>query len=214
MEQRNRNTAILLIAAGLFLFFGSLVGYFTVTAVLILWLAIMKIRANDNIGYVLLGVAVIMLLNDHFVAMVAVILVLAGLYYYSSRDVSAQDGFWKKQNVLESLKWNKEQWELRDMSITNVIGEIRMDFSLAVIEEKETTVVLQGVVGDVDIIIPEDIGVAINASVLIGQIDIGREKEAGLGNKLVWRSPDYDECEYKVNLEISYAFGDVKIRRL
>ena len=138
VEQRNRNTAILLIVAGLYLLFGSLIGYFTVTAVLILWLAVVKIRAGENnFGYILFGVAVLLLLNDHFVAMVAIIFVLLGLYYFHTRQVTKQEQFLKMQNLLESLQWNKEQWELRDMSISSVIGEVRMDFSLAVMEQKK-----------------------------------------------------------------------------
>ena len=36
-----------------------------------------------------------------------------------------------------------------------------MDLSLAILEQKETTVILQGVVGDIDIKVPEDIGVSV-----------------------------------------------------
>ena len=40
------------------------------------------------------------------------------------------------------------------MSFWHAIGEIRMDMSLAVPEDKETTIVLQGLVGDLDLIVP------------------------------------------------------------
>lgn len=215
MEKRNRNTAIFLIGAGSYLIFGSLVGYFTVTAILIVVLAMVKIRANEKkLGYILLAVAVVMLLNDHFVAMVAAIFILLGLYYFRTQNSPNLDGFRKRQSLLESLKWDQKQWELHDTHISSVIGEIRMDFSLAVMGQKETTVMLQGVIGDVDLTIPEDIGIRVRSSIFIGETEIDGSKEAGMPNKTEWQSADYESSEYKINLDISYFVGDVKIRML
>lgn len=100
------------------------------------------------------------------------------------------------------------------MSIWSFIGEIHLDLTIAILDEKEVTIVLQGVVGDIDIIIPEDMGVDIHSNIFIGQTMIGAEKEEGLLNKLEWTSKNYEDSEYKVKLVVSYLVGDVNIKIL
>lgn len=217
MEQRNRNTAMMLIAAGLFLLTGTLIGYFTVTAFVILGMAVYKIRAGEKkSGWLLVVIGGVMLLNDLTVLFVAVLFIVLGVYGMRSRKtVDKRDkSYERRQNVLQSIKWNKEPWELRNMYISSVIGEIYLDFSLALTDRKESEIVLQGIVGDVDIIVPEDIGVSVQSSVLIGQTAVGGEKEAGLGNKFSWKSPHFEDSDTKVKLVISYLVGDINIRIL
>lgn len=154
------------------------------------------------------------MLVDEFALIVAALLIGLGYYYYKVQPKSVGETTAKRHNILESLKYNKEQWELRDLSIMALIGEVYMDLSLAMIESKETKVVMQGVIGDIDIIVPEDIGVAVEASVLIGQTKVESENEAGLLNKVQWKSVNYDHSEYKVTFVMSYIIGDIHVRVL
>jgi lia operon protein LiaF len=98
------------------------------------------------------------------------------------------------------------------MSFWQAVGEIRMDMSLAVPEEKETTIILQGLVGDVDLTIPEDYGIQVEASVMVGQIAFRQSRDGGMMHRLSWRSPDYDQREYRMKLQLFYLVGDIKIR--
>jgi lia operon protein LiaF len=93
-----------------------------------------------------------------------------------------------------------------------VVGEVNLDLSLAIMEDRECVIVLQGALGDIDVSIPDDIGVQIEANVVFGQIDFNHEKEAGFMNKRVWQSLNYDESDQKVKLIISYIVGDIDIR--
>jgi lia operon protein LiaF len=213
MENRNRNTALVLITAGLFLLFGNLIGFFTVAAILILWLAIYKLRSGDDkTGYILLAVGILMLLSDHLSIIVAIVLISLGYFYIKSKQIHRDATYLQKQNLLESIKWNKDPWVLKNMSIWSVIGEINMDMSLALTEEEETVLILQGIIGDIDIIAGEDIAISVTASVLFGQLDVGQEKEAGVMNKIYWQSPNYETSEHKVKLVLSYIVGDIDIK--
>jgi len=213
MASRNRNTAIVLIAAGLFILIEHYVSFFTIAALLFIALGIYKIRSSpDKTGYVILIVGVILLFSGHFTFILSVVLISLGLFYMKSKQAHRDDAYTQKQSLLESFKRDKEPWELKNMSMWNVVGEIYMDLSLVMLEEKETTIVLQGVLGDVDIIVPEFIGVSVNASALIGQIKAGDEKETGLVNKVVWQSPNFEACDQKVKLLVSYVVGDIDIK--
>ncbi|MNJ00048.1 hypothetical protein D3C73_1592820 [compost metagenome] len=70
----------------------------------------------------------------------------------------------------------------------------------------------QGIVGDIDLVVPEDYGVEIEAFVMFGQIEFEPNRETGMLNKLYWKSPNYDNSDQKVKIIISYVIGDVDIR--
>lgn len=215
MENRNRNTAILLIGAGLFLLFGHWIGFFTVAALAIIWLGIHKLRTSgEKSGYVLLIIGVLMMLNSHLAIVIAIVLLSLGYFYIKSKQIHRDDTYVQKQSVLESIKWDREPWALKNMSMWCLVGEINMDLSVAFFEDKETTIVLQGVIGDVDIVVPDDFGLSVSASVLFGQVDVGQDKETGVMNKIMWTSPNYETSEHKLKLLVSYIVGDIDIRVL
>jgi lia operon protein LiaF len=213
MDQRNRNTAFVLIAAGLFILVDHYVGFFTIAALALIVLGIYKVRMSaDKSGYVLLGIGVVIFFSGHFTFVLSIVLISLGLFYMQSKKAHTDDGYVQKQNLIESVKLDKESWVLKSSGMWNIIGEIYMDLSLAIPEQKETTLLLQGVLGDVDIIVPEDMGVSVSASVTVGQIDVVKEKESGVLNKIVWQSPNYETSDHKVKLIVSYIVGDIDIK--
>ncbi|MDT9723576.1 hypothetical protein DUZ99_00900 [Xylanibacillus composti] len=190
-----------------------MIGFFTVSALIILWLGVHKLRhGEERSGYLLIALSAVMLLSSHFSLILAIILISLGFFYIRSRQIQPSEFYVQKQNILQSLKWNKDPWILRSMSVWSVIGEIHIDLSLALLEENEAVMVMQGVIGDIDIIVPEDLGVIVQSTVVFGQTNIGDEREAGLMNKIYWKSPQYEQCEYKVKFVLSYIVGDVDVK--
>jgi lia operon protein LiaF len=213
MENRNRNTALVLLSAGLYLLLGNLIGFFNVSALIIVWFGIQKLRIGEQkTAYILIGIATVLLLNGHMAFVIGIVLISLGYYYMKSKKIQEGQDHIQKQNILQSIKWRNEPWELKNTSIWSIIGEIQMDLSIALIEEKETTMVLQGVIADVDLIIPEDLAVSVETSVPFGQVSVGQQREAGLINRIVWQSPNFDIAEQRVKLNISYIIGDIDIK--
>lgn len=215
MENRNRNTAIMLIFAGLFFLFGKMFGFSAVSAVILIWLGINKIRTDGGTkGYIVLTVGALLLLGNQFSIVVALILISLGYFFIKSRKVHRADNYTQHQAILESIRWDKEPWTPKNMSRWSLLGEIRIDLSLAMLEEEETTIMLQGVVGDVDIIVPVGFGLSLETNVMLGRIGIGQEKDSGLLNKRSWQSENYKESEHRVKLIVSYIVGDIEVKML
>lgn len=211
-QNRQRNTYLLLIGAGVFLLLNTLLGASAVVAVFMVLLGIYAVRSGSNKkGYLLLGVGLLVILGNHAAIVLALILMSLGFFYLKSREHHG-GAFVQKQKLIESLKWDREPWVLRSMSLWYAIGELNLDFTLAIPEEAESTVVLQGIIGDIDIIVPDEMGVLVQSSVFFGQLEVGREKEAGVLNRIVWQSPNYDSSEQRVKLIVSYLVGDIDIK--
>ena len=99
------------------------------------------------------------------------------------------------------------------MTISGFIGDVKIDLSKAIIAEEESTIVISGLIGDVDIYVPQDIEVCVSASAAIGDMKIIDEK-SGFGSKVYVMTNDYDESKRKVKISISLLIGDVDVRYL
>ena len=214
MQGKNRNIAFIMIGIGLFMLLGDWISFLTIAALILFFIGLDQIRKRGNTrrGYMLFVIGGILLLLDHFTLLLGIILISLGLFYAKSKKEQRDERYIQKQNLMSSLKWDREPWVLRNMSLWHVVGEVNLDLSLAIMEEKECTIVLQGALGDIDVSIPDDIGLELEANVVLGQINFNHEKEAGFMNKRVWKSPHYDSCDQKVKLVISYIVGDIDIR--
>ncbi len=215
MDNRNRNTAIMLIVVGVFFFLGNIIGFLNVSALILIWLGIYKVRNDgDSKGYIALIIGGVILLGGHLSVIIALILISLGYFLIQSKKVQRDGSYLQNQTFIESIKWDREPWVLKSMSRWSVIGEIRMDLSLALQDELESIVMLQGVIGDIDIIVPEDYGILVEANVLIGRIGIGEEKDSGMLNKRIWRSANYEASEHKLKLIVAYAVADIEVKIL
>lgn len=204
--------AFVFITAGLYLALGGIAGYSTVNAAILLLLGVYRFRTDrSRLSAVVVAVSTLVLIINQFVLFALIVLFSLGYYYFRSRP-PAPGNYRGVHRLILNLRLDEQSWVLQSMSFWQAIGEIRMDMSLAIPEEKETTIVLQGLVGDVDLTIPEEYGLEIEASVLIGQVGFRQTKDGGVLHSLAWRSPDYDRKEFRLKLQLFYLVGDIKIR--
>ncbi|GAC43447.1 cell wall-active antibiotics response protein LiaF [Paenibacillus popilliae] len=213
IKGNNRLLAYLLIIAGLFILIGKWISFGTFVALFMLYLGISKVRSEElRLGYILLGIGGAILLLEHLMLFVGIILISLGIFYSRTRHEQQNEWMQKRPDLTANLKWDREPFHLHSQSLWHVIGESDIDLSLAMMEEPETTLLFQGVLGDMDISIPDDIGVAVEASVLFGQINAGQQRETGLLKKWNYTSPNYERSEQRLKLRISYIVGDIDIR--
>jgi lia operon protein LiaF len=204
--------AILFIAAGIYLALGSVAGYATVNAVVLLLIGIERYRWDrSRLSMIVIVLSTLVLIINQFALFAIVLLVSLGTYYFRARPPGFGTYVGKHRLIL-NMRLDEQSWVLHSMSFWHAVGEIRMDMSQAVPEEKETTIVLQGLVGDLDLIVPDDYGIQVEASVLLGQISFKQVKEGGMFHRLSWKSPNYEDCEQRLKLQLFYLVGDIKIR--
>ncbi|XID95858.1 cell wall-active antibiotics response protein LiaF [Paenibacillaceae bacterium WGS1546] len=207
-----KSNAILFIAAGIYLALGAMAGYTTVNALLLLVLGIERYRTDrSRLSIVVVAFSALVLIITQFAMFALVVLVSLGIYYFRAKP-PADGTFVSKHKLFMNMRLDEQSWVLHSMSVWHAIGEIRMDMSLAVPEDKETTIVLQGLVGDLDLTIPDDYGIQVDASVLLGQVSFKQIQEGGMFHRLSWRSPNFDQSEQKLKLQLFYLVGDIKIR--
>lgn len=116
-----------------------------------------------------------------------------------------------KSFSIGDVEYKKSNWSLEPMNLYNSIGDYFIDFSKAFIPEKETTIVVQGWIGDVKMIVPDDVPVKVEAKVKIGDIRIFDLRSSDINRNLVFESPGYEEAIKKLNITIELKIGSVRI---
>ncbi|MFC5469987.1 cell wall-active antibiotics response protein LiaF [Cohnella suwonensis] len=209
---RKPSNAIVLIAAGLYLALGSVAGFASVNAALLIFLGVVRYRTDrSRVSVIVIAISTLVLVVSQFALFAILVLISLGIYYFRARPPAFGTHVGKHRLFL-NMRLDEQSWVLQSMSFWHAIGEIRMDMSQAVPEDKETTIVLQGLVGDLELIVPDDYGIEVDASVLIGQVSFKQIKEGGLFHRLSWKSPNYDQCETRLKLQLFYLVGDIKIK--
>jgi lia operon protein LiaF len=203
--------AIVFIAAVLYLVLGHWLGFLTVNAAILLWLGFEWFRRdNSRWAFALMAVCALIILIHQIELFVAIVLISLAMFLARGRPASAKGNTAGRHGLYLAMRQEDETWLLHSFASWHLVGEVRLDLTRAVPEEQETTLVLQGIAGDVDLIVPEDWGVNIDASVLVGQIKWRSPDAAGV-NRLTWRSPDYEHRPVRVNVQVLYMIGDIKI---
>jgi len=214
-NNRNRNTAYLLIGTGVYLLLEYTIGLYLMTAILLLVFGIYQMRVDHNRkGYLFVVIGIILLLIRDLTIVLAFVLMIGGYFYYQSRKVEKKPFVQKKHTIVDSIRWGNEPWVLKDSSVWFVFGEVNLDLSTAILEQEETTIIVQGVIGDIDIRIPEEIGVWVDASLAVGPIDVELHNEHGILSKVNWQSSNYATSTNRVKLIISFIVGDIDIKIL
>lgn len=213
MDKRNRLIAIGLIGVGCLMIFGRWIGFFSIVALLFLLLGIYRTTSGKvKQGYTLLGVGAALLLLDHLLLVLGVCLISLGMFFVKSKRMQRRGNFMQKQGFSSRFDWDLSPWVMRSLSAWHVLGEADVDLSLAMAEDKETVMLFQGILGDMDIHLSDDYGVEIEAFVLFGSIEFGSHRDTGMLNRLNWKSANYDTSEHKVKIDISYLMGDLDVR--
>ncbi|MEK5084506.1 LiaRS two-component regulatory system accessory protein LiaF [Bacillus sp. FSL H8-0515] len=110
------------------------------------------------------------------------------------------------------LQMMKQPFDLNDLNISGFIGDIKIDLSKAMIPEGESTIVISGVIGNVDIYVPSDLEVAVSSAVFIGDINLIGSKKSGLSTKVYAASSDFSESKRRVKVSVSLFIGDVDVK--
>ncbi|MDG0791875.1 cell wall-active antibiotics response protein LiaF [Cohnella ginsengisoli] len=110
------------------------------------------------------------------------------------------------------MRQDRPGWVLRSMGCWHLYGEVRLDLTGAVPEENATNVVLQGIVGDIEIVVPEDYGVQVEANVLLGQVTVDGQGDGGMMRRMSWSSPGLVSQDQQIKLQFNYIVGNIRIR--
>ena len=121
-------------------------------------------------------------------------------------DTSATSSWYLFGEVKRGSDWsptNEEIWQF--------IGDTKLDFTEAQLPVGETNIRINGLIGDVDVIVPADVGVTVSASGLIVDLRTPTDKLDRFLSPANSASPNYAAAERKLHLSTTFLIGDIDV---
>lgn len=162
---------------------------------------------------------------------VFIIIILIFLYYYyyknnNNRTINVEttinDTGSKKsqanpllQNIfIGNKKLGDQVFELDDINIQTGIGNIVIDLSMTMIPPGETVIVIRGLIGNIQVLVPYDVATTVNHSVLIGKLNTFSEVEEGFNKNVTYVQKGYGTATRKVKIVTSTIIGDLEVKNI
>lgn len=106
-------------------------------------------------------------------------------------------------------------YEWDDVNIQAGIGNTEIDLSNTVLPQGESTIFIRNIIGKVTILIPYDIEISVQHSVLFGSATILDYYEETLINRSIKiKTTDYEQTTQKVKIFTSMIVGDLEVKRV
>lgn len=112
------------------------------------------------------------------------------------------------------VTFKKQNWAVEPMDLYNMVGEYFIDFSKGFIPDRETPIRVRGWVGEVKMLIPEDVPVKIDAVIGVGEVKLFDYAQEQIKHVVAYKSDDYDDAVRKLNITIELKIGSVRIDRV
>ena len=106
-------------------------------------------------------------------------------------------------------------YEWNDVNIQGGMGDTVIDLSYTVLPKGETVIFIRNIFGKVKILIPYDVEVSVNHSVLYGSAKILDFYESSSMNRQIKvETAQYEQTEQKVKIFTSMMIGDIEVKRV
>ncbi len=105
-------------------------------------------------------------------------------------------------------------WDVTDEELWSFIGDISYDLTKAVVPKGDTTIRCNGFINDIEIFVPSNVGVAVNASSFVTSFKLaGQAEEDSFLAPLRWQSDNYKLADRRVCFEMTQFIGDIEVRQ-
>lgn len=126
----------------------------------------------------------------------------------------------KKESLFSNQLFGQQKtpeqgYEWSDINIQAGIGDTIIDFSYTVLPKGETVIFIRNFVGNIHVLVPYDVEVSVNHSVVAGATDIFDIQETKIFNQSVHiQTPGFNQAEQRIKIFTSMLVGDLEVKRV
>lgn len=228
--QTNRYIGLAILVIGVIILINSLQIHAFISRVLLpvilVAIGLHFYRRNHFLAWISFGFAVILFFKINIFGLIIAGLCLYFGYQMIKKDGSAgrretgpsfhthTDAKKTRRTLIGEIHYTDARFELEDLTIQQVVGSVKIDLTKAILQNGETVIIINEWIGDIDIYVPYDLHASVDASVLLGDLEIFGQGESGVNCSISIQSDGYHEASKKVKLVLSLLIGDVNVRYL
>ena len=180
------------------------------------------------IGFSLLIMAII---SSAFFKLIIIIGVIYGLIHYSKSKKSAKrivvettppdskSRYTKKQPYFKNMftgsqKVTNQVYEWDDINIQCGIGNTSIDLGMTMLPPGESVVIIRGLIGNVELLVPFDAAVSVNHSTLSGKLKVFNHSEEMFHSNIIYYPDHVEGATRSIKVITSVLVGNVEVRRI
>jgi predicted membrane protein len=114
-------------------------------------------------------------------------------------------------NVFGDVDLKINSKDFRGGSVSTTFGDMNIDLSEIALAEGEQILKLDGVFGDLHILVPKDIEIFVTTHSVFGDVRALGNMKTGFGQEISYSSPNYSAASKKLRIVSNQIFGDVKV---
>lgn len=177
----------------------------------------MRNQGQFYLGAVIVLVGVLLLIGNVFHIDLGVLcwpsaFILLGIFLIM-RPKMVEPGTEMTQKFLGEVK-RTGHWQVGDEEFWYFVGDIELDMIKADIPQGETKIRTIGFVGDIDLYVPADVGVAVESTAFVSEVHLPDGKEENFLTPVQMRTPNYKVADKKILLKATCFVGDIKVRQI
>lgn len=104
-----------------------------------------------------------------------------------------------------------ENWMAKPMNEHVRIADYKFDFTKAFIPEETIPIRLSGWVGDIKILMPDDLAFRVSVQAKVGDTKIGDRKWDGILRNIRYQTENYDDAARRIDFDFDFQVIDVSI---
>lgn len=106
------------------------------------------------------------------------------------------------------------EWDVQSEEFQSFIADATLDLTKANLPEGTTKFRFMQFVGDVELIVPESVGVSVQSSAFVSSVKVNGRKEESFLGPLNVQTEDYKAAVSKIRIEATGFVNEIKIRRI
>lgn len=177
----------------------------------------MRNRGQVILGAILLIIGVLFLLGHVFNIDVGrlicpLALIVTGVWLLL-RPRLIQPGAGLEQKILGDIH-RDGAWQVCDEEIWLLVGDTELDMTRAEIPLGETRLRVYGLVGDVEVLAPQSVGLSVSSTALVTEVRILGQRRGLFLSSLQMNSDNYATAERKIRLETAFLVGTIQVKQV
>lgn len=119
-----------------------------------------------------------------------------------------------KNKFFGSQRIENNIYEWDDINIQCGIGKTVIDLSMTMLPVGESTIVIRGLAGNIQLLTPYDVAISVNHSAITGNVNIYGLEENVFNQNTIYFSDNYNESSRKIKIITSLPFGDFEVKHV
>ena len=105
-------------------------------------------------------------------------------------------------------------WQVTNEEIQIFIGDVELDMTRATIPDGMIKIRIFGFIGDVDILVPRDVGLSVSTTGFITDAKVLGHKEDKFLSGIHRTSDNYEKAKQKIQLETNFFINDLTVKQV